>query len=279
MMNHVKREREAGREPFMDPLNNIPVKDDQGVPVGGIGSGSISRGWRGDFVRWNLRPGRPQYSSPAEGGFALFVKNDDGSKRAVTLNRHPRTGVSGANSAYFALFPRAWTVYEEPDPELRVVCKQISPVIAHNYESSSFPVGVFVYTLENRSSKAKTVSLLFSMRNGTGGAGDVAGGHYNRGAHSSILGLDVCLDMPFVAFDEGDLRGVQLRHKQRMLTPPDAGQQDLYEDLIVFGVAVQAQEGLFITRRTAYDSTGEVRFDRVILSLQPSTDAISYTAF
>lgn len=239
MMNFVKREREAGREPFMDPLNPISVKDDQGVPLGGIGAGSITRGWRGDFVRWNLRPGRPQYTTPAEDGFALFSKDEDGTKRAVTLNRHPRTGVSGARSAYFALFPRAWTVYEEPDPTLRVVCRQVSPVIAHNYEASSFPVGVFVYTLENRGTKPKTVSLLFSMRNGTGGAGDVTGGHYNR------------------AFDDGDLRGVQLRHKMRLLTPPDAGQQDMYEDLLVLGMAVQAQEGLFVTRRTSYDSTGE----------------------
>lgn len=53
MMNYVKHEKEAGREPFMDPLNPItPVKDDQGVPIGGIGAGSITRGWRGDFVRW-----------------------------------------------------------------------------------------------------------------------------------------------------------------------------------------------------------------------------------
>lgn len=239
MMSFVKREREAGREPFMDPLNPIAVRDDQGVPLGGIGAGSITRGWRGDFVRWNVRPGRPQYTTPAESGFGVFTRGDDGVRRAATLNRHARTGVSGARSAYFALFPRAWTVYEEPDPDVRVVCRQLSPVIAHDYEASSLPVAVFVYTLENRAAKAKTVSLLFTMRNGTGGPGDAAGGHYNR------------------ALDEEDLRGVQLRHKQRLLTPPDAGQRDLYEDVLALGMAVHATEGVFVTRRTAYDSTGD----------------------
>jgi uncharacterized protein (DUF608 family) len=35
----------------------------------------------------------------------------------------------------------------EPDPELRVVCRQISPVIPHNYKESSFPVSVFTFTV------------------------------------------------------------------------------------------------------------------------------------
>ena len=96
------------------------------------------------------------------------------------------------------LFPRAWTVYEEPDPQLRVVCQQISPVIPDNYRETryesdsrawsaetpdtagSFPVGVFVYTLENRDSVAKSVSLLLSFQNGTGGAGDLGGGCVDR---------------------------------------------------------------------------------------------------
>jgi uncharacterized protein (DUF608 family) len=37
----------------------------------------------------------------------------------------------------------------EPDPELRIVCRQISPVIPHNYEESSFPVSAFTFTVGN----------------------------------------------------------------------------------------------------------------------------------
>lgn len=36
----------------------------------------------------------------------------------------------------------------EPDPELRIVCRQISPVIPHNYKESSYPVCVFTFTVE-----------------------------------------------------------------------------------------------------------------------------------
>lgn len=35
----------------------------------------------------------------------------------------------------------------EPDPELKMVCRQISPVIPHNYKESSFPVSVFTFTV------------------------------------------------------------------------------------------------------------------------------------
>lgn len=35
----------------------------------------------------------------------------------------------------------------EPDPALKIVCRQISPFIPHNYKESSFPVSVFTFTV------------------------------------------------------------------------------------------------------------------------------------
>lgn len=35
----------------------------------------------------------------------------------------------------------------EPDPELKIACRQISPVIPHNYKESSLPVAVFSFTV------------------------------------------------------------------------------------------------------------------------------------
>lgn len=34
-----------------------------GVPLGGIGGGSITRGWKGDFCRWQLNPGMYNYKT------------------------------------------------------------------------------------------------------------------------------------------------------------------------------------------------------------------------
>lgn len=80
--------------------------------------------------------------------------------------------MKGDKSTYHALYPRSWTIYEgnmlinnsftlvdiavwgwilgctgEPDPELRIVCRQVSPFIPHNYKESSFPVSVFTFTV------------------------------------------------------------------------------------------------------------------------------------
>ncbi len=43
--------RAAGRIPIMDPFGTPIVEPLMGVPIGGIGGGSIGRGWRGDFIR------------------------------------------------------------------------------------------------------------------------------------------------------------------------------------------------------------------------------------
>jgi uncharacterized protein (DUF608 family) len=53
------------------------------------------------------------------------------------------------NCTYHGLFPRSWTVYNgEPDPEIKITCRQISPFIPHNYKESSFPVAVFTFTVQ-----------------------------------------------------------------------------------------------------------------------------------
>lgn len=35
----------------------------------------------------------------------------------------------------------------EPDPELRIVSRQVSPFIPNNYKESSLPVSVFAFTV------------------------------------------------------------------------------------------------------------------------------------
>lgn len=34
-----------------------------GCPLGGIGGGTITRGWRGEFCRWQLNPGIYHYET------------------------------------------------------------------------------------------------------------------------------------------------------------------------------------------------------------------------
>lgn len=75
------------------------------------------------------------------------------------------------------MFPQAWTVYDgEPDAEVKITCRQISPVIPHDYETSSFPAAVFEFTIENKSTvNDKEVSVMFSFQNGMGSESDETG--------------------------------------------------------------------------------------------------------
>ncbi|KAL0422211.1 UNVERIFIED_CONTAM: Non-lysosomal glucosylceramidase [Sesamum latifolium] len=88
--------------------------------------------------------------------------------------------LGGQNSTYHALFPRSWTVYDgEPDPALKVVCRQLSPFIPHNYKESSFPAAVFTFTLSNLGKTEADVTLLFSWANSVGGDSGLSGHHFN----------------------------------------------------------------------------------------------------
>lgn len=43
-------------------------------------------------------------------------------------------GYCGEYAFYHALYPRAWTVYHLPGQNVTLTCRQISPVIPHDYQ-------------------------------------------------------------------------------------------------------------------------------------------------
>ncbi|HZI55963.1 MAG TPA: GH116 family glycosyl-hydrolase, partial [Verrucomicrobiae bacterium] len=43
----------------------------QGAPVGGFGAGTLSRSYRGDFVRWHLKAGIHKYQSVPANQFSV----------------------------------------------------------------------------------------------------------------------------------------------------------------------------------------------------------------
>ncbi|RDX85357.1 Non-lysosomal glucosylceramidase, partial [Mucuna pruriens] len=195
LWRHVREEAARGRGGMIDPFAKRHVTSCHGVPLGGIGAGSIGRSFRGEFQRWQLFPRICEEKPVLANQFSVIYENPDknhnmnvllsqvfvsrpsGEKyssvlcpgKPEMLKQNPVSGIeswdwniNGNSSTYHALYPRAWTVYEEPDPALRIVCRQISPVIPHNYKESSFPVTVFTFTLENLGNMTADVTLLFT---------------------------------------------------------------------------------------------------------------------
>jgi len=163
------------------PRVHLPILDDgefSGVPIGGLGTGSIGRTYRGDVARWHLEVGTHRHEPVAADGFALFVAGPDGSRATVLSALRPSElkdwgwTLPVGGGTYHALFPRAWQTFE-PDVTggVRIVGEQHSPVIARDLERSALPVGVFEWWLENPGPDPLTVGLLFTWADPPGATG------------------------------------------------------------------------------------------------------------
>ena len=115
-----------------------------GVPIGGLGTGSIGRTFRGDFARWHLEVGQHRFEPVAADGFSLFVGRPDGTSQATVLSAlRPADGSLPAwgwdlpvgGGTYHALFPRAWQTFEPDVVGVRLVGEQLSP--GHRAATSS----------------------------------------------------------------------------------------------------------------------------------------------
>jgi non-lysosomal glucosylceramidase len=167
-----------------------PLVDDGpwgGVPLGGMGAGSIGRTHRGDFARWHLDVGRHRFETIPADQFSVYVRRGDKSSAHVLSTIRPDTlgswnwDMPEGSGTYHGLFPYAWFDYDWAELPVRLLARQFSPVIAGNYRESSYPVGVFEWQIENPSPDPVTVGLMFSWLNDIGRdrGQDRCGGHRN----------------------------------------------------------------------------------------------------
>ena len=257
MYKNVKRFEKVGintMNPFDIP-NPGPV---MGVPLGGIGGGSINRGWRGDFRRWTIRPGFVHHQVVDADQFSLRVRREKEPARAVVLSvQKPQDdSLSSWNwnmdptcGTYHALFPRAWTSYENPLPGIRLTCKQVSPVIPHNYKESSYPVCVFKWQVENTGETSAEISLIFTWQNGMGSANDAAEGHWNTPFRENLANGDTAI-------------GVQLHHIHRQVKSLPVGTEgkgelETIEDPLVFAIGARAGKDFQVSSQVRFNPEGD----------------------
>ncbi|RDD46384.1 Non-lysosomal glucosylceramidase [Trichoplax sp. H2] len=186
---YILHNRFHSREPFIDLFGKRQVDRLYGVPIGGLGCGTIMRGWNGQFCRWQLRPGWYTYDIVHADQFTVSIrKNGEPSYQQVLSPCRPSSaqlgdwfwGYHGSQATYRALYPRAWTTYNLPGQNVTLTCRQISPIIPHNYKDSCLPVGCFIWEIDNQSDDEIEVSIMFTFQNGDGSEHDSAGGHQNE---------------------------------------------------------------------------------------------------
>lgn len=80
---------------------------------------------------------------------------------------YPASDSSRNTGNYHALYPRSWFVYEGVF-QTQLACEQFSPVWAHCYRESSYPVAIFEWTAHNPTDRPITLSIGLSWQNMVG---------------------------------------------------------------------------------------------------------------
>jgi non-lysosomal glucosylceramidase len=206
----------AWKRPIGAPLSNQGTKkptldaghiDDgywQGAPVGGLGAGTFSRTYRGDFARWHMKGGVHKYQTVYADEFAMFQQAEGDAKGVaqVLTADHPKDNSLSSWSwdypvgagDYYALYPKSWFDYRWDKFPARVTLEQFSPILPDNYKESSYPIAVYRWHAENPTKRRVTVSVLLSWANMVGWfrtsnrdlSGGINAGNRNRAANETL---------------------------------------------------------------------------------------------
>jgi uncharacterized protein (DUF608 family) len=164
-------------------------------PLGGIGTGTVSLGGRGQLIDWEIMNRPSKGYKPAHSFFALWVKEE--AKPPVTrvlegVLQPPYEGASGAGpdaglprfrkAVFHAAYPLAQVELSDPDVPVSVRLQAWNPLIPHDPERSGLPVAVFRYVLRNRTRRPVRASVCGSLENfiGFDGKDGVAQGNRNE---------------------------------------------------------------------------------------------------
>ena len=159
--------------------SNIDDGPWHGMPLGGFGAGATGRSPRGDFNLWHLDGGEHIYQNLPACQFSVFEETK-GQKQAYALSTelptdgslsawqwYPREKVGLKTGTYHALYPRSWFVYENVFTA-QLSCEQFSPILAGNYQETSYPIAIFEWTAHNPTDEAITLSIMLSWQNTVG---------------------------------------------------------------------------------------------------------------
>lgn len=159
--------------------SNIDDGPWHGMPLGGFGAGCIGRSSRGDFNLWHIDGGEHTFQNIPACQFSVFESSNTTSQ-AYALSTQPPEDHSLASwqcypastatqhtGTYHALYPRSWFVYENV-LQAELTCEQFSPIWAHNYQETSYPVAMFVWNAHNPTNAPLTLSIMLTWQNMVG---------------------------------------------------------------------------------------------------------------
>ncbi len=159
------------------------------LPVGGIGTGTVSLGGRGDLRYWEIMniPGKQNPGGPNKNDlesvspmFCLFTQTPDGKKTSKTLTGPAEyfeyENMMGEpfvhhgmprfrNASFDAAYPFGQVNLSDPDVPVDVKIKTFNPLIPGDAEASGIPIAVFRIVLTNKMNAPLSVAVCNVMDN------------------------------------------------------------------------------------------------------------------
>jgi len=155
------------------------------LPLGGIGTGTVALGGRGDLRDWEIVNRPAKGFSPNQTFFALYAKPARGSAVTRALEgiiEPPYEGASGCTTpnhglprfrkcSFAAAYPFGQVLLSDPDIPLDVRIEAFNPLIPADPDRSGIPVAILRYVLLNKTSHSVAATVAGSVQNFIGNDG------------------------------------------------------------------------------------------------------------
>ncbi|MBN1876406.1 MAG: hypothetical protein JXA33_19435 [Anaerolineae bacterium] len=150
------------------------------LPLGGIGTGTVSLGGRGNLRDWEIMNRPAKGFNPGPAFFALYARPTNGP--AVTralegpLDVSEYEGATGStaqnhglprfrHTRFAAAYPLGQVYLSDPDVPLEVRLQAFNPLIPGDADLSGLPIAILRFVLTNPSSEAVTASICGTVPN------------------------------------------------------------------------------------------------------------------
>jgi len=183
------------------------------LPLGGIGTGTVSLGGRGDLRDWEIMNRPAKGYNPGAPFFAIRTQSASGEVKAKALTGPVELfqyeGGSGVKDAtnpglptfrgcsFEAAYPFGVVNLSDPGLPVRVRIKGWNPLVPTDPEASGLPVAALVYEVRNVSDQAQTVTVCGTLQNFIGNDGTTSFPTKNRIAYrrgAAVQGLYMTSD-------------------------------------------------------------------------------------
>jgi non-lysosomal glucosylceramidase len=153
------------------------VDFNHGLMLGGLGTGGIERTPQGSFRRIAITCTSSNVEDledhNAATQFHVFLRSNRRRFGSVLCTDPAPEGKLGAfrrelgerDGSYHALYPREWFVYRGRSLPGVVRLRAFSPVLAHDYRESSYPVVIYKITIENTEPEPLDAAIMLTFQN------------------------------------------------------------------------------------------------------------------